>query len=424
MSSSTNWTDESEVVVMGGGVIGSSVAYHLCRAGRTDVLVLERNELSSGATARAAGLLLHARSDRNVTKMVTRTRKAITELEALLDDTVGFRQVGTIRAVHTERGEQETLAMEACLAAEGLAVNGLDASMARAMRPWLDLSGARRMIHIPGDGYLDGARLGMAYARAARLLGARVSRGVEVVGIVREGDRVVGVTTRDGAIRCTHVVDAAGAWGAELAHRVGWGFPAAPTRSHYWITAPDGRGAVDGPNVQLPDLRAYVRSEVGGLVVGLQEPHSRTYDPLALPRDMDSLSLHDEESDLDLLVEQAGALRAVVPDIDQWQFAHHITGLSMYTPDGKFVLGTPGGLDGFIVAGGCCGSGVAASGGYGKAVADLIAGNTPEIDLTPFLPDRFGPVDPRSPSFRERCSAARSGKSRGRPDPVASTHSA
>jgi 4-methylaminobutanoate oxidase (formaldehyde-forming) len=170
--------------------------------------------------------------------------------------------------------------------------------------------------------------------------------------------------------------------------------------------------------VQLPDLRAYLRSEVGGLLIGLQEPRSPTYNPFALERDMGSMLLHNEAADLDLLVDYVGALRSVAPGMDAWRFAHHITGLSMYTPDGKFLLGAPEGTKGFIVAGGCCASGVAASGGIGEAIADLVGERQAGVDLAPFRPDRFGKVVPESPIFRDRCSAARSGKSRGRPDPI------
>lgn len=418
MSADKSGADAAEVVVIGGGVIGCSIAYHLCRAGLSDVLVLERNELSSGATARAAGLFSHARSDRSTTGMIKRTVAAIRELEDLLGSPLDFRQVGALRAVHTEPREQEMKAMEACLAAEGIGVSALTAAEARRLCPWLDLDGARRIIHLPCDGYMDGARLGLAFAAAARRLGARVHRGATVTGITARGDRVDGVVTLRGRVRCNVVIDAAGAWAAEVAQWLGWGFPAAPTRSHYWITPP-GTGGVSGhPNVQLPDLRAYVRSEVGGMLVGLQEPRSRTYHALELPPDMDAVPLHDTGRDTDLLLEHAGRLQAVIPGIWEWRFAHHVAGLTMYTPDGRFVLGRVPGIEGFLVAGGCCGSGLAASGGMGEAIAGLVLGRPSRIDLSPFRPDRFGRITPWTEDFRERCGAARAGKSRGRPDPL------
>lgn len=399
--------DAAEVVIIGGGIIGSSIAYHLCCAGITDVLVLERNRLSGGATARAAGLLLHLRSETSTIAMISRTRAAVGELEERLGESLDYRQVGCIRAVSSESRVAELEAMEACAKSSALTVETIDAADARRLCPWLELGPMRRIAFVREDGYIDGARLGTAYARAARAMGARIRQGVDVLGIVRDEHAVVGVGTDAGPIRAAWVIAAAGAWNVLTASRVGWGFPAAPTRSHYWITAPDGSGAAGRPSVQLPDLRAYLRCELGGMVVGLQEPRSRTYDPMTLAGDMADMRLVDDSDDVDMLLEQASALRQVIPAIDDWGFAHHIAGLSMYTPDGKFVIGPVPGVPGLVVAGGCCGSGVAASGGFGQAVADLVAGREPSIDIRPFRPDRFGAVDPSSTEFREVCAAAR-----------------
>jgi len=408
-----DFIDRADVVVIGGGVIGASAAYHLTKAGIGDVLVLERNELASGATARSAGCFTHSRSDASTIKMISRTRKAIAELEETLGESIDFHQYGSVRAVFSEPRKQEMLAIETVMHGAGLAVQEIDWREAVERVPWLKLDAALRVIFVPEDGYADGALLTASYARAARQQGARVKRGVNVTGLVEKDGEVRGVMTRDGFIAARWVVCAAGVWGAAMASTMNFGFAGAPTRSHYWITAPDGSGARGQPNVQLPDMRAYLRSEVGGLLVGLQEPQSKTYHPMQLEGDMGHMNLLDEEYDLDLLFEQASALKPVVPKIDTWGFAHHIAGLSMYTPDGKFVLGRPEGFAGVIVAGGCCGSGLAASGGFGEVIANVIAGAPTEIDPSLYDPNRFGPVDPSSQAFRDRCAAARSGKSRG-----------
>lgn len=415
--------DQAAVVIIGGGIIGCSAAYHLAKRGITDVLVIERNQLASGATARAAGLVCHARSDVSTVHMVKRTVAAISELEALLEEQIDFHQLGSLRAVFSEARAAELQKMEECLAEAGTAFEAISASAAHILCPWLKLDDARRIIFVPADGYIDGARLGTAYSAAARKLGARVRRGITATNLLTDGGSVNGVETDQGTIRADWVVDAAGVWGAEIASWLDWGFAAAPTRSHYWITAPDGNGAPGQPNVHLPDMRAYLRSEVGGLLIGLQEPKSLTFNPLELTADMNDMSLIDEERDLDLLIDGASALRTVIPRIDEWRFAHHIAGLSNYTPDGKFVLGPIPGLDQFLLAGGCCGSGVAASGGFGQIIADLVSGAEPSIDIARYRPDRFGYVDPTSEAFRERCAAARAGKSRGRAEAIAASQS-
>ena len=405
--------DKADVVIIGGGVIGASAAYHLSEAGIDDVLLLERNEKASGATALSAGCFTHSRSDTSTIQMISRTRSAIAELEEKLGEPLAFHQNGSVRAAFSETRKQEMLAMEAIMRKAGLAVREIDRREASERVPWLKLDKAVRIIFVPEDGYADGALLTTGYVRAARKAGVRVRRGVEVTELVEEGGEVKGVNTPKGCIGARWVVSATGVWGMSMSATVKFGLAGAPTRSHYWITTPDGSGQPDMPNVQLPDMRAYFRSEVGGLLVGLQEPRSKTYHPMQLEPDMGNMNLLDGEYDLDLLIEQARDLRPVIPQIDTWGFAHHIAGLSSYTPDGKFVLGRPEGFTGLIVAGGCCGSGLAASGGYGEVVASMISGQQTTIASDIYDPNRFGVVDPSSQAFRDRCAAARSGKSRG-----------
>lgn len=409
----TSIIDQAHVVIVGGGVIGTSAAYHLTKAGMTDVLLLERNELGSGASSRSAGCFTHTRSDSSTIKMISRTRETIRELEEALGENLLFHQHGSVRSVFTEQRLQEMRAMETIMRDAGLAVHEIDAQEAATRVPWLNVNNALRTIFVPEDGYTDGAVLTSSYMRAARSLGARVKRGVTVTEIVVEDGCAVGVKTLDGIIRAEWIVCATGVWSVASAHSIGFGFAGAPTRSHYWITAPDGSGATGQPNVQLPDMRAYLRSEVGGMLIGLQEPQSKTYDPLKLEDDMADMNLLEEEYDLDLLFDQANVLKTAIPRIDEWGFSHHLAGLSMYTPDGKFVLGQPDGFEHLVIAGGCCGSGLASSGGFGQSISEIITASSHSIDISIYNPNRFGVVDPTSQAFRDRCAAARSGKSRG-----------
>ncbi|GIK99135.1 MAG: hypothetical protein BroJett029_33440 [Alphaproteobacteria bacterium] len=410
----TELVDEAEVAIVGGGILGCSIAYHLGRRGVADVLLVERGELATQATARAAGLVLHGAADRNSLRMVRRTRAAMAELEDAFGEDPGFRPVGSLALVHAQERVADGLAAEALLREEGVSVEHLDPQAARTLCPWLEPADAALITFTPDDGYVDGARLAMSYLRAARRLGARARRGVGVDGFTRAGDRVTGVVTSAGVIRAGTVVVAAGAWSVALLHGLGWGMPATPVRSHYWITAPDGTGAPERPNVLLPDLRTYLRPEVGGMVLGFQEPRSQTFDPFTLPESTEAALRHDREAETDLLIEHAASLAAAIPGLGDWRFAHHIAGLSMYTPDGRILLGPVPGIGGLYLAGGCCGSGIAMSGGIGAAIADLVAGRAPEIDPAPLDPARFGTVDPESESFRALCAAARSRKSRGR----------
>ncbi len=409
-----NWTEQAEVVVIGGGIIGCSVAYHLARAGVADVLLVERLELAAATTARSAGQLSFGRTDVNMIRMAKQTQAVIPELENEIGASLDFQRAGNLRLAFSSEREAELTKLESVLVSEGVNVERLDRRAAGEMCPWLDMSQVRASLLLADAGHIDGPRLAMAYAQAARARGVRLWRGVEVEDIVVEDANVVGVRTSRANVRAKYVVDAAGAWSPQLARSIGWYVAAVPTRSHFWITAPNAAGAPDQPNVSLPDFQVYTRREMGGLLIGFQEPVSRTFDPFGLAPDLDRVPMFDATADLELLGQQLAPMRDIVRDIDHWQFAHHIAGLSTYTPDGKFLIGRFAGLSGFLVATGCCGSGVLASAGIGQLTADLILDRAPSVDATVFEPDRFGPVDPSNAEFHARCAAARAGKSRSR----------
>lgn len=351
------------------------------------------------------------RLHRETLQLVRRTREAIAELEVALGEPAGFRRVGSVRVAVSEEREAELAAMDALLREHGVDVATIDARQAGELVPWLDASRGRRISHVADDGYVDAYQLTSAYARAARPLGVRIRQRTCARRILHDGRRVLGVETDHGTIHSGAVVDAAGAWGIGIAAGIGCALGTAPVRSHYVITAPQPGARRDHPIVYLPDAHAYARPEVGGLLLGVQEPRSRSYDARTLPADIADFPLSDAADDWSVLAEHADTLRAYIPRLDEMPLAHHITGLSTYTPDGKFILGRAGAIESFYVAGGCCGTGVSASGGIGEALAGLLLGQPPRVDLAPFSPGRFGAIDPYDMAFRERCAAARAGKS-------------
>lgn len=408
---SSNDEQNAAVVIIGGGVLGASIAWHLALAGETDVLVLERNDVGSGATARSAGLVSRGKLHVETLRMVQRTREAFAELERALGTTVGFHRVGNLRIAVSEARASELVAMDGLLRDHGVEARSIDAAEAQARVPWLDASAARYISHVADDGYVDAYQLTGAYAAAARALGVRIRARTAVRRILHDRHRVLGVETDGGTVHADVVVDAAGAWGIGIAAEMNFPLGTAPVRSHYWITAPDRSLPREHPTVYMPDARAYARPEVGGLLFGVQEPQSRTYDARTLTDDIADFPLSDADEGWSLLIDHAPALRAYIPKLDELQLTHHITGLSTYTPDGRFILGRAGSTEGFFVAGGCCGTGVSASGGIGESLASLILGKEPRIDLASYRPDRFGAIDPYTDAFRARCAAARAGKS-------------
>jgi len=409
---SATGTQTASVVIVGGGILGCSIAWHLALKGETDVLVLERNDIGSGATARSAGLVARGRLHRPTMEMVRRTREAMSELEIFLDEPVGFHKVGSLRVAVSPERAAELETMDRMLGDSGVEVRQIDAHAARDRVPWLDAGQALRISLVADDGYVDGYQLTNAYARAARGLGVRIRVRTAAGPFIRRGDRIIGVQTDAGAVHADVVVDAGGAWGIGIAEAAGFALATAPIRSHYWITAPRPEWPREHPIVYLPDVRTYARPEVGGLLIGVQEPRSRTYDARTLPTDIGDFALSEPDEDWSVLVEAGPDLRPYIPMLDELALAHHITGLSTYTPDGRFLLGKAGDHDGFFVASGCCGTGVSASGGIGASLASLVLGQHPDIELADFRPARFGTLDPYHLDFRQRCAAARAGKLR------------
>jgi 4-methylaminobutanoate oxidase (formaldehyde-forming) len=194
---------------------------------------------------------------------------------------------------------------------------------------------------------------------------------------------------------------------------LGVGLATAPVRSQYWITESDPAFPRRHPVVVLPDANAYTRPELGGLVIGLRERRSVSVDPRALPADTTGFAFDDDPHGWNALAEGSDRLQRFLPALEHVGIRHHIAGFSTYTPDGRPILGPVDGVDGLLVASGCCGAGIAISGGVGFVLAELACGRRPSIDLAPFRNDRFGAVDPYDPAFRQRCAAARSNKSAG-----------
>lgn len=399
-------------VIVGGGIIGASVAYHLARESEGSILLLERNALAGAASSRAAGLVLQVSTNSTKTPLVRLTRDTVDILAGELGEDIGFHKVGSLRLAASDERVAELDGMATEAARHGIPFEWLDPEAAGNLVPWLDLSSARKIGFLPTDGYVDPYLLSMAYARAATMRGVEIRQHTAVTDVLTSNGCVVGVDTSGGRIECGSVIDAAGAWAALLSARVGYPLPMSPVRSHYWITKPDPVYGGDHPVVTMPDAGAYARSDVGAMLLGIQERHSATFDARELPDDPAEFSPTVGEAHWDRLAEAAEGIGKFFPGVSDAPFANYIAGLSAYTPDGRIILGPVPDVSGFLAAAGCCGSGIALSAGIGEAIADMALGRTPRFDIAPFRPDRFGPTDPFSAEFRNRCAAARASKSR------------
>lgn len=401
-----------DVLIIGGGILGCSIAWHYARLGIGQVMLLERHALAASATSQAAALLTQARAKTALMPLIAQTYADIAVLEAELGESLDLRRVGSLHVAATEARQRELSELALIANSAGLQVESWTVDEIRRRVPWLNSEAVAAATFMPDDGFIDPYRLALAYARAARRQGAGLRQNTAVQRLERQGNRIVGVRTAQEVISAGCVIDSAGIWANLLATSVAITLPLAPVRSHYWITAPDPLFPRHHPIVILPDARAYSRPELGGLLFGLREPQSVSYDPRQLPSDLSGFAL-SQESGWSSLIEGAPALRRFLPMLDRLEIAHYVAGLCAYTPDGLFVLGGIAGIDGFLAATGCSGGGIAAAGGIGASIAALAAGRRSPFDLTPFRPDRFGTIDPFSQAFRQRCEAARSAKVSG-----------
>lgn len=411
MSASVLPAGPVDVLVIGGGIFGCSIAWHCARLGAGRVIVLERDSLAFAATSRAAGLLTRARAKPALMPLVAQTYTDLSALESELGEALDLRQVGSLHVAGNDVRWQELRQLVALAESAGLVVEWLETDEVSRRVPWLNPD-AILAAFMPDDAFIDSYRLAMAYARAARSRGVTFQQGVAVHSLQQQGNRVAGAVTAQGAISAGCVVDAAGAWANVLAASLGIGLPLVPVRSQYWITAPDPLFPPEHPIVILPDANAYSRPELGGLLFGLRERRSVSFDPRQLPHDLNDFPL-GEDGGWPSLIEGAPLLRRFLPALDRLEIAHHIAGLSTYTPDGLPVLGAVPNVSSFLAATGCSGAGIAIAGGVGASIAALATGRSCPFDLTPFRPERFGLVNPFSSHFRRQCEQARSGKVSG-----------
>lgn len=399
-------------VIVGGGIVGASIAYHLTHKGAGKVLLLERNELASAASSRAAGLILQSSTKYSKTPLAKLTVNTIPVLEEELGESVGYHMVGSLRVAASEGRVAELDAMARDASKWEIPVEWPSVTEVHDMVPWLDINTIRSVAFMPSDGYIDPYLLTMSYIKAAQARGAVVRPRTEVLDILVGQQEVSGVLTDGGQIECGSVIDACGVWAAAFSQQVGFPLPMAPVRSHYWITEPNEAYGGEHPITILPDAAAYTRPEVGGLALGVQEPRSVTFDARELPKDPADFSPTNGEEHWEVLTDAYEELKRLFPMIESAQFSSYICGLSSYTPDGEIILGPVPNVSGFYAAAGACGSGVTLSAGMGDVIADLVLGRQPAFDVRPFRPDRFGQVNPFGEPFRERCAAARASKSR------------
>ncbi|MGA9161882.1 MAG: FAD-dependent oxidoreductase [Actinomycetota bacterium] len=379
--------DRARVVIVGGGVAGASIAYHLTRMGWNDVLLIDRSELTSGSTFHSAGLVAQLRNSVSHTRMMMYGVDLYPTLQAETGVDPGWHQVGTLHLASSPY-RLEALARQAGWAKSfGLPVEIVSADEAHERFPLIDVSNVLGAQFVPTDGHLDPTGLTMAFAEGAKRGGARIRTGVRVVEIsVRDGV-VAGVVTDHGGIEAEIVVNAAGIWAHELGRLAGVEIPVVPMEHQYLITRPIEGVTAAFPTLRDPDNLVYVREEVGGLVVGGYE---RNPDPwhvdTPIPSDFNHRLLQEKWERFEPIAEGAFNL---IPALRTTEINRFVNGPEAFTPDDDFILGQTE-VRGFFVAAGFCAHGITGGAGIGRYTAEWIVDGEPSMDLTKMDVRRFG----------------------------------
>ncbi len=373
-------TDRARVIVIGGGVIGASVAYHLAGLGWSDVLLLEQGQLSCGTTWHAAGLVGQLRASESITRLVQYSADLYRRLEGETGLSAGFRQCGGVTVARTPERMVQLRRTAAAAAAYGLDCELIGPSRALELYPVMradDLAGA---LWLPGDGTANPSDLTYALARGARIRGARVRERTRVTGILTAGGRVTGVRTAGGDIEAEVVVNCAGQWAKQVGAMCGVNVPMHSAEHFYVVTERIEGVRRDLPVLRDPDGYTYFKEEVGGLVVGGFEPRAKPWlAPDALPEEFEFQLLPEDWDQFAVIMENA-LLR--IPALSHTGIKKFYNGPESFTPDNQFILGEAPELRNFYVAAGFNSVGIASAGGAGRALAEWIAGGEPATDLS------------------------------------------
>ena len=388
-----------DVVIIGGGIVGCSVAYHLTRLGITDVLLLERRQLTCGTTWHAAGLIGQLRATRRMTELAKYTSELLHALEAETGQATGFKQNGSISlALNAERFEE--LKRGASMAKNfGLAVEVIGPAEIKARYPLLEVGDAVGGVFLPKDGQANPIDTTQAFAKGARQRGARIVEGVKVERILVEQGRAVGVMTDQGPVAASTVVLAAGMWSRELASAVGVSVPLHAAEHFYIVTEPLAEVPRDLPVLRVTDECTYYKEDAGKLLVGAFEPVAKPWGMNGIPEAFCFDSLPEDMDHFEPILDSATRRLPILATAGIQTF---FNGPESFTPDDRYLLGETAELRDLFVATGFNSIGIQSSGGAGKVLAEWIRDRRMPVDLTDVDVRRLHPFQSNRTYLRDR----------------------
>jgi glycine cleavage system aminomethyltransferase T/glycine/D-amino acid oxidase-like deaminating enzyme len=379
--------ERARVVVIGGGIIGCSVAYHLAHMGWKDVVVLERDRLTSGTTWHAAGLMVtFGSTSETSTEMRKYTRDLYSRLEAETGQATGFKPVGFIEVACEPDRLEEYRRVSAFNRYCGVDVHEISPSQVRELFPLARTDDILAGFYVKEDGRADPVDVTMALARGARMAGATIIEGVAVTGVTRKRGAVTGVTTAHGDIEAEYVVNCAGMWARQLGARSGVNIPLQAAEHYYLITERIPEISASWPVLEDPGSYGYFREEVGGLMIGMFEPVCAPWKVEGVPDDASFLTLPPDWDRMGPYLEKA---MQRVPISIETGVKKFFCGPESFTPDLQPVVGEAPELKNYFVAAGLNSIGILTGGGLGRVMAHWIINGRPDVDVTGMNIDRL-----------------------------------
>ena len=372
----------ARVVIIGGGVIGCSVAYHLTKLGWTDVVLLERKALTSGTTWHAAGLIAQLRATANMTKLAKYSQELYGDLEGETGVATGFKRVGSITAALTDERLEELHRQAAMARAFGVEVEEISPAEVKARYEHLNIDDVTGGVYLPLDGQGDPANIAHALAKGARQRGAKVQERTAVTGLTRDGRRITGVDWQGedgtrGHITCDHVVNCAGMWGHAVGKMAGVNVPLQACE-HFYIVTEAIAGLTQLPVLRVPDECAYYKEDAGKILLGAFEPNAKPWAVNGIPADFEFDQLPEDFDHFEPILEAAVNRMPMLAEAGIHTF---FNGPESFTPDDAYHLGLAPEMDNVWVACGFNSIGIQSAGGAGMALAQWMEDGAKPFDL-------------------------------------------
>ena len=381
----------ARVVIIGGGVIGCSVAYHLTKQGWTDVVLLERKQLTSGTTWHAAGLIAQLRATANMTKLAKYSQELYGNLETETGVATGFKRVGSITVALTEERREEIYRQAGMARAFGVEVEEISPKEVLEKYEHLNIDGVTGAVYLPLDGQGDPANIALALAKGARQGGAIVAERTKATGVTRDGRRITGVDWESGGetghITCDHVVNCGGMWGHEVGKMLGVNVPLHACE-HFYVVTEAIAGLKQLPVLRVPDECAYYKEDAGKMLLGAFEPNSKPWAMNGIPEDFEFDQLPEDFDHFEPILENAVERMPMLAEAGIHTF---FNGPESFTPDDAYHLGQAPEMDNVWVAAGFNSIGIQSAGGAGMALAQWMdVGQKPfdlgDVDITRMQP--------------------------------------